>query len=199
MAKLLYQGHGSFRLESAGGTVVYIDPFAGEGYDRPADGVLVSHEHGDHNQIQLVTLKAGGRVWRAADLLKRGHYGEAAIGPDADVLVLTVPAYNQNHDVKACVGFVIGVDGLRLYFAGDTSETDTMPALRMEELHYAFLPCDGIYNMDAAEASRCAAIINAKHSVPVHMAPGALFSEEVAAAFDGPGKLVLRPGEEIDL
>ena len=31
MAKLLYQGHGSMRLISEGGTVVYIDPFAGEG------------------------------------------------------------------------------------------------------------------------------------------------------------------------
>ena len=196
MAKLLYQGHGSFRLQSAGGTVLYIDPFAGAGYDLPADGVLVSHEHPDHNRVELVSLKSGGRVWRAADLLKHGHYGQCEVG---DLVVLTVPACNQNHPIGECVGFVLGVDGKTAYFAGDTSTTDSMPALRLEKLDYAFLPCDGIYNMDVKEASACAETIHAKHSVPVHMAPGALFDETVAAAFDGPGKLVLRPGEEIEL
>ena len=196
MAKLLYQGHGSFRLQSAGGAVAYIDPFAGEGYGLPADGVLVSHEHPDHNRVDLVTLKDGGRVWRAADLLKRGHYGHCEVG---DMVVMAVPAYNKNHDRDACVGFMVGVDGKVLYFAGDTSTTDSMPAMRLDKVDYAFLPCDGIYNMDVKEASACAETIHAKHSVPVHMAPGALFDEKVAAAFEGPGKLVLRPGEEIEL
>ena len=45
MAKLLYQGHGSFRLVSEKGTVVYVDPYVGEGYDTEADLVLVTHEH----------------------------------------------------------------------------------------------------------------------------------------------------------
>ena len=40
MAKLLYQGHGSFRLVSEKGTVVYVDPYVGEGYDLEADLVL---------------------------------------------------------------------------------------------------------------------------------------------------------------
>ena len=51
MSKVLYQGHGSFRLTTAKGTVVYIDPYAGKGYDKPADLVLVSHEHSDHNAV----------------------------------------------------------------------------------------------------------------------------------------------------
>jgi L-ascorbate metabolism protein UlaG (beta-lactamase superfamily) len=51
MAKLFYQGHGSFRLTAADGQVVYVDPYAGEGYDLPADLILVSHQHGDHNQL----------------------------------------------------------------------------------------------------------------------------------------------------
>ena len=37
MAEILYQGHGSFRLTTSEGSVIYIDPYAGEGYDRPAD------------------------------------------------------------------------------------------------------------------------------------------------------------------
>ena len=48
MAKLYYQGHGSFRLTSQNGTVLYVDPYAGDGYLLPADYILVTHEHGDH-------------------------------------------------------------------------------------------------------------------------------------------------------
>ena len=49
MPKLLYQGHGSFRLTASDGTVIFIDPFIGTGYDLPADVILVSHQHDDHN------------------------------------------------------------------------------------------------------------------------------------------------------
>lgn len=62
MAKLLYQGHASLRITTDECDVIYVDPYAGEGYDRQADLVLVSHEHFDHNQVRLVTLKKGGRV-----------------------------------------------------------------------------------------------------------------------------------------
>ena len=48
MAKLLYQGHGSFRITTDEGKVIYVDPFAGEGYDLSADGILVTHGHYDH-------------------------------------------------------------------------------------------------------------------------------------------------------
>ena len=33
--RLLYQGHGSLRIVTAEGKVIYIDPCAGEGYDLP--------------------------------------------------------------------------------------------------------------------------------------------------------------------
>ena len=74
MAEIVFQGHGSFRMTTGEGTVVYIDPFAGEGYDAPADLILVSHEHSDHNKVELVTMKAGGRILRAGDFLKDGVY-----------------------------------------------------------------------------------------------------------------------------
>ena len=34
---LLYQGHGSLRITTADNKVIYIDPYAGDGYDLPAD------------------------------------------------------------------------------------------------------------------------------------------------------------------
>ena len=60
--KLLYQGHASFRLIAKNGTVIYIDPAYGEGYDLPADIILVTHGHNDHNKVNLVTQKKGCTV-----------------------------------------------------------------------------------------------------------------------------------------
>lgn len=197
MARLLYQGHGSYRIVSDGGTVVYVDPFAGEGYDLPADLVLVSHEHRDHNRVGLVALKDGGRIWRSADLLQGGVYGSFTYG---DFAVQATPAYNGHHDRDKCVGFLIAVDGLKIYAAGDTSKTDYMAdTLAKESLDYAILPADGIFNMGVKEASACAALIGARHTIPVHMKPGGLFSRRKADAFQAPAKLVLEPGEEIRL
>ena len=34
--RLLYQGHGSLRIITKEGKVIYVDPYAGEGYDLPA-------------------------------------------------------------------------------------------------------------------------------------------------------------------
>lgn len=53
--------------------------------------------------------------------------------------------------------------------------------------------------MDIEEASAYAALVNAKHSIPYHMAPGKLFDADRAAQFEGPGKLIIAAGEEINL
>ena len=37
MARLLYQGHGSLRITTADGKVIYMDPYAGDGYEPAAD------------------------------------------------------------------------------------------------------------------------------------------------------------------
>lgn len=123
MTELLYQGHGSYRLTSEHGAVVYIDPFAGEGYDKPADLVLVSHEHSDHNQVSRVHLKPDGKVLRAANLIDGASYGGCLV---KDVLVKATAAYNKNHPKSECVGFLLSTGGKKLYFACDTSETEEM-------------------------------------------------------------------------
>ena len=196
MAKLYYQGHGSFRVTANNGTVIYVDPYAAGGYEPAADWVLVSHEHHDHNKLELLTMKDSTRVFRAANLLKDGVYQTV----EADgIRVQAVPAYNKNHKREDCVGFLLWVDGVSLYCAGDTSKTDYMAEMAALNLDYTLLPMDGKYNMNVAEAMECAALIGAKHNIPIHMAPGADFDEAIAQSYQPQGQLIVRPGEEIEL
>ena len=67
------------------------------------------------------------------------------------------------------------------------------------KIDYAVYVCDGIYNMDMEEASACAKLVNAYHSIPYHMAPGKLFDQNRAVLFDAPNRLILPAGEEITL
>jgi hypothetical protein len=60
--------------------------------------------------------------------------------------------------------------------------------------------------MDVAEASECARLVGARHSILVHMVPmndpsdpAQLFSREAAEAFQAEGRIILEPGEEMDL
>ena len=53
--------------------------------------------------------------------------------------------------------------------------------------------------MDMDEAIACAKLVNAKHSIPYHMVPGSLFSQERAELFDVPNRLIIPAGEEIIL
>ena len=194
MAKLLFIGHGSFKLTTDNGTVIYIDPFFDGDYSAEADLVLITHEHFDHNKTELVSLKSDGAIFRADDFISGSKYLSLAF---KGVKITAVPAYNKNHKT-GCVGYVVGADRLNLYFAGDTSKTDHMST--MKDIDYAFLPTDGIYNMDAAEATECANIIGAKHSVPVHTAPPeGEYNEAVAALFTPKSRLIIKQGSEISL
>jgi L-ascorbate metabolism protein UlaG (beta-lactamase superfamily) len=196
MAKLLYQGHGSLRITTKENLVIYVDPYAGEGYDLPADIILVSHQHGDHNQINMVAKKPTCRIVQNYDVLKQGIYKKIAID---SVLIEAVPAYNKNHKREESVGYIIIVEGVEIYVAGDTSTTEEMTDLMKRDLDYVFLPIDGIYNMDAVEATRCAEIIGAKKSIPYHMMPGALFDMDAAKKFEAKNRLILQAGEEIEI
>ena len=197
--KLLYQGHGSLRIVTNEGKVIYIDPFAGDGYDLPADLILVSHGHSDHTAVDLIRNRADDcRIIQYTDALVEGVYRTFDLG------YATVEAVqagnNRNHDINVCVGWLVTLsDGVTVYATGDPSTTDQMAELGERNIDYAFFCCDGIYNMDIEEASACAALVNARHSVPYHMAPGKLFDAQRAERFEGPGRLIVAAGEEIIL
>lgn len=196
MAKLLYQGHASLRIQTSRGKVIYVDPYAGGGYDLPADLVLITHEHYDHNAIHLVPCSERTIVIRAKDALEGGaHHSFSYFG----VEIQAVPAGNANHDPKECVGYLLAVDGKSVYVAGDTDYVPAMEEIGKKGIDYCFLPIDGVFNMGPEEATRCAEIIKPKHLIPYHMHPGMLFDIKQDMKVSYPNSLLVRPGQEIEL
>jgi len=198
-AVLLYQGHGSIRITTREGKVIYVDPYSGDGYDLPADLILVTHNHSDHNNTRLIMNKTADCTvitWKEA--LKGGERQVFDLG------FITVEAVeagnNKNHNVKSCVGYLLTLpEGVMIYISGDTSLTGQMAELASRGLDYAFFCCDGIYNMNTQEASQCAALVNARVSIPYHVAPGKAFDQTLAERFEAEGRLIVRNGEEIIL
>ena len=164
---LTYIGHASVKLVSKDGIVVYIDSNYKDGdYTDEADIVLVTHSHDDHKPCTSVVYKTDSTTitWK-----------EAHPSPDVyekfdikGIEIEAVPASNMNHNIDMCVGYIITIDGYKIYHAGDTSMLDTMADFAEKEIDFALYPIDGTYNMDAVEATEVANIVNAKYSIPIH-------------------------------
>ena len=195
MPKLLYQGHGSYRLTTDEGKIVYVDPFKGKGYDLPADLILVTHQHVDHNKINRCARKQDTEIISNFEALAGGSHNSFDLGW---AKIQAVEAYNKNHDPKECVGYIITIDGIKIYASGDTSTTKQMETFAALGLDYALFPCDGLFNMGPGEAAECARLIGAKHNILVHAKPVENIVKK-AEAWDGPNKLVFEPGKEYDL
>ncbi len=195
-----YIGHGSHKFKTSKGTVIYVDPFFHGDYSEPAQILLVTHNHHDHNQVDKVSVSELGLVVMP-EMAYDGEYHEFS---HEDVKVKAVAAYNQNHKKEECVGYVLEFDGLKFYVAGDTSKTTEMETvLAPMELDYAVLPIDGVYNMGPEEASECAKIMKVKHVFPSHNDPASTktweYSELGLDKFIHPGKIVLKHGESFEL
>ena len=83
--------------------MIYIDPFAGEAYDLPADLILVTHDHYDHNALDLIE----DRNEDCAVITQK----EALSDGTFDLGYVTVEAVeagnNKNHSTSECVGYVL--------------------------------------------------------------------------------------------
>ena len=198
--RLYYNGHGSFRLHTSDGTVIYVDPFAGDGYDEPADFAISTHGHSDHCSFHLITnRKDGFQIFTHEDALKNGQYQEFDMGM---AHVKSVTAYNKNHARESCVGYLITVDDVTVYFAGDMSYMPELEDLKKENITYALWPCDGFYNMGVEEAAKCARTAEPKYNVPVHTCPKeeGFYKESVALSFPAElNRVLVKPGEYLEL
>ena len=199
--RLLYMGQASLRITTAEGKVIYVDPYAGDGYEPAADLILVTHSHYDHNGVDRVA----GRnpdcriiTWREA--LANGTHQTFDLG-FAQVEAVEA-GFNRWHSVKECVGYIVTLpSGVSVYVTGDTSTTEQMPQLREKHIDYAFWCCDGVFNMGLEEAAGCARLVDAKHNTPYHVLAqeGVYFDRQRAQQFEAPNRLIVDEGEEIEL
>ncbi|NLJ57265.1 MAG: metal-dependent hydrolase [Tissierellia bacterium] len=65
-------------------------------------------------------------------------------------------------------GFVIEINGKKVYHAGDTGLTYDMKLLEDENIDLAFLPIGGNFTMDIEDAVKATDFIKAKTVVPMH-------------------------------
>lgn len=204
-AELSYFGRASLKIRTSTGLVIYVDPYAPGDYSQPADLILVTHGHGDHNQVKLVTRKAGTVVAAPAGAVsdKTSHVvseGQSfMVGSSGEIKVSVLPASNRNHPRSECVGYLVSFDGIVIYHAGDTNRLPEMSGYGKYGISYALLPCDDFYNMGPTEASQCAADMKAKRVIPIHSSKDGNFNEKNASAIKGDIVIVLKPGEAIKL
>ncbi len=175
---LTWIAHDSFRIDHP--SVIYIDPWNLPADSPKADIVLVSHDHHDHCSPEDVELV------RKDDTLVIANPGaaEKLDGPveimrvgqqrsHAGVVVEAVPAYNLEKPFhpkeESHLGFILEIEGERIYFAGDT---DHIPEMEAIECDLALLPVSGKYVMDAEEAAEAAMTLQPDMIIPMHYGAG---------------------------
>lgn len=177
----------AIRIQGAGGTVAYFDPFALTDAEaaHDADYVLITHAHYDHLSPEDYARVAGEKTVVVAPA---GMAGEVAgLGAAATHLVRAgerlelpgirveaVPAYNveperlgMHPQANGWLGYVMTLDGdpTRYYVTGDTDQNPDNERVACDVM---FLPIGGTYTCDARQA---AAFVNAVHpaaAVPTH-------------------------------
>ncbi len=142
-----------------------------------ADYILITHEHHDHFDQAAIDALRKESTWlvtnaRCADMagwgkaLANGERLQLAFGIEA------VPAYNtteghlQFHPKGRDNGYVLTLDGLRIYIAGDTEDIPEMAALK--DIDIAFLPCNQPYTMTVEQCVHTAQMIKPKVLIPYH-------------------------------
>lgn len=173
---IFWLGHDSFRLRSASGKVLYIDPWKLAPNAEKADAILVTHEHRDHfSKDDIARLSKPGTVVVgppavASQLGPQTVVAKAGEQLDvAGLAVEVVPAYNPQkkfHPKTAGgVGYIITLDGKRVYHAGDT---DQIPEMSQFKTDIALLPVSGKYVMTAEEAAEAAKTLQPSLAIPMH-------------------------------
>jgi len=171
--KIVWLGHDTFRIDAD--KTVYFDPYQISG-GPGADLILISHDHFDHcspedvAKIQtpetvIVTEKdSAEKLSGDVRTIKAGE--SMTVG---GVKIEAVPSYNTDKDFhpkdNAWIGFILEVDGVRIYHAGDT---DFIPEMKGFNVDIALLPVSGLYVMTADEAIEAALAINPKIAIPMH-------------------------------
>lgn len=144
-----------------------------------ADYIFITHEHFDHFDTLAIKQLTGDKTQlitnqRCAEML---GYGTAMANGNVlqladDFTVEAVPAYNtteghlQFHPKGRDNGFILTLDGLRIYIAGDTEDIPEMADIK--DIDIAFLPCNQPYTMTVEQLLNAARMVKPKVLFPYH-------------------------------
>ena len=184
--EIKWLGHSGIMVKNS--KVIYIDPYQIKDNLEKADIILITHSHYDHCSVADIQkiVKEGTRILLTADSQSKITRFDVPInieivgvGKEIDLgnlKISTFPSYNINKNFhqkdEEWVGFLIKMDNLVLYHAGDTDIIPEMQKLtghkQVGKEFIAFLPVGGRYTMTAEEAAEAAKIIKPTLAVPIH-------------------------------
>ena len=144
-----------------------------------ADYIFVTHEHRDHFDGQALTLLSSNHSQLVTNRRCADELGHGQVMANGDHLQLSdnitveaIPAYNttegrtQFHPRGRDNGYILTLDGLRIYIAGDTEDIPEMTDLR--DIDIAFLPCNQPYTMTPDQLIRAARMVKPRVLFPYH-------------------------------
>ena len=172
--------HSSIRISK--NKIIYIDPFKIDKNYNDADIVFITHDHFDHYSEEDIdkVINENTTIIIPEEMLKKilrkGINKNAVITVESNkeymvqgIKFETIPAYNTNKTFHPkendWVGYIITLDGIRYYIAGDTDITEENRKVKCD---VAFVPVGGTYTMDFKEAAQLINEIQPKIAVPIH-------------------------------
>ena len=165
-----------------GKSIIYVDPFEMDGSPHEASIILITHDHHDHfdpasiekiantNTVLVVPEKMEKKAAEALDHVSKLITVKPGIIKEIGSLQLnTVPAYNLlkpfHPKSSDWVGYILNINGRRIYIAGDTDATKEAKAVKCD---IALVPVGGTYTMDAKAAAELVNTIQPQVAIPVH-------------------------------
>lgn len=177
--KIAWIEQGAVRIQT-GGKTLYIDPYVLKKDDR-ADIVLITHAHDDHlSPPDLARIVAAHTLFIApadcaATIQEVSGRQTITLEPGmtlktGEIQVEAVPAYNiaTEYHPKAnrWVGYILTIEGIRIYHAGDTG---LIPEMKNVKCDIALLPLHRPYGFDKFEDTVQAALdCTARIVIPIH-------------------------------
>jgi len=194
--------HASMWIE-AGDAQIFVDPVSHCGNRSidyttmpSADFILITHEHYDHLDQDAIRILTKDDTQVIANKASADILGKGIVMANGDKRQLTnnisleaVPAYNttqghtQFHPKGRDNGYILTIDGLAIYIAGDTEDIPEMANLK--DIDIAFLPCNQPYTMTPEQLIKVARIIRPKVLFPYHYSETDLSSIPAQLSPDG--------------
>jgi L-ascorbate metabolism protein UlaG (beta-lactamase superfamily) len=187
MVELQYLSHSCF-LINTGNLNILIDPFIKDNPKSPVkvndlkniDVILVTHGHSDHlgDAIEIAERNSSKIIciFELANLIGDNAVGmniggTISLAKDVNVSMVTAhhsSSYKGKYAGPA-VGFVISVNGLNIYHAGDTSIFYDMELIgTMYDIDVALLPIGDVYTMGPEAATYACKLIKPQIAIPMH-------------------------------